>query len=221
MALQDRGIEYAFLDADMIAGGALSLVDGFIMPGGADLYYCEKLNGRCNAEIKAFIKNGGGYLGICAGAYYACSALDWNNGEIAGTRELALIDAKAVGPVFEFIEDGDIAKSWNAAVPITANSRKFYTLYNGGPLFTNIKDDVTVYASYAQSPAVIGKGNVVLSSPHIEICGDAFSRAWYKHNNKSADHEAAVADMLLQDADAQNAFFDSILRIIGTHNSNG
>lgn len=216
MALQDRGIQYAFFDADMIIGGALSMVDLLIMPGGADLYYCEKLNGEGNDEIRTFVENGGGYLGICAGAYYACTQLDWNKGEIAGSRELSFIDATATGPVFDYILDGDIEKSWYAAVDLTWGEQTFATLYEGGPLFDGAKD-VTVYASYDRGAAVIGKsvgkGQVVLSSPHIEINADTFARGRYMHRNTSSDYELFVADELSGDVDAQNAFFDFILNI--------
>jgi glutamine amidotransferase-like uncharacterized protein len=211
MALQDRGIHYAFFDAEMIISGALTMVDALIMPGGADLYYCEKLNGPGNLEIRDFVAKGGGYLGLCAGAYYGCSALDWNKGEIAGPRELAFINATASGPILDFIEDRDIEKSWYGAAPLTWGNKTFNTLYAAGPLFHNLKDDVRVYASYAQGPAVIGKGKVILSSPHIEICGDYFAFGRYQHNAKNAAHDARVGEIISRDGDTQNAFFNFIL----------
>ena len=108
----------ALVDAEAIKNGALQGASLLVMPGGADLAYCEKLNGEGNALIRQFVENGGAYLGICAGAYYACNAIEWAMGthqEIAGPRELAFYPAMASGPVYEFIEEGDIAKCWEGA----------------------------------------------------------------------------------------------------------
>lgn len=216
MMLQDLGITFKYVNAD-------DALDGFsvlVMPGGADLYYCEKLNSQGNRRIRAFIEAGGGYLGICAGAYYGCTTLDWNNGEIAGGRELGLIDACAIGPVLEFIEDGDIKKSWYAAPEIKTDLGTFPTLYAAGPVFTNIKDDVDVLASYAaHGPAVIGRrvgrGYAVLSSPHIEVAGKHFAAGRYTHNSPRATHEAAVAKKLAGFDGMQQKFFKSILQKAG------
>lgn len=219
-ALQSRDIIAQMVDAQDIIDGALDVFDAFIMPGGADLYYCEKLNGAGNDKIRRYVEDGGIYIGICAGAYYACNSIDWNKGEIAGKRELAFMDTKAVGPVFDFLEDKDIEKSWYNAVPLQWGEQKFLTLYAAGPVFENLSDDVEVYASYEHGPAVIaqrvGKGAVVLSSPHIEICGDAFLRGRYDHKSKSAAHENKIAQMMLRDADLQNEFLDSILKEINS-----
>lgn len=219
LALQDRDIIVQQVDAGDIIAGALPAFDAFIMPGGADLYYCEKLNGAGNAAIKRYVQDGGIYIGICAGAYYACASIDWNNGEIAGPRELAFIDAKAVGPIADFIQDGDISKSWYGAAPITFEDKTFLSLYGAGPRFENLKDDAEVIASYPDhGPAVIGKrvgkGRVLLASPHIEICADAFARGRYKHRNDFHDYETGVAKVLAPHNDAQNAFFDQILNAL-------
>lgn len=37
-----------------------------VIPGGADLPYAKKLNGKGNDNIKSFVSNGGSFLGICA-----------------------------------------------------------------------------------------------------------------------------------------------------------
>ncbi len=41
-----------------------------IIPGGADLPYCKKLNGIGNDIIRDFVHRGNLYIGICAGGYY-------------------------------------------------------------------------------------------------------------------------------------------------------
>lgn len=127
-----------FCTASMILSGDLGKCNLLVIPGGADLYYCEKLNGRGNQVIRDFVAQGGSYLGTCAGAYYACTTLDWNKGEISGIRELAFYEGCANGPVYDWIEnpisiyDG----SWKKAVRIkTEDGDSILTLYDGGPVF--------------------------------------------------------------------------------------
>lgn len=223
MTLQNCGVTIRHVDAGGITGGALEGASVLVMPGGADLFYCEKLNGAGNAAIRAFVEAGGGYLGICAGAYYGCSQLDWNAGEIAGGRELGFIDAVATGPVTAFIENGDITKSWYGAVVLDVPaSPSFRALYAAGPLFKNLAGDTDVLARYADlagAPAVIGRrvgrGHVVLSSPHIECTSASFASGRYRHRAASATHEARVAAELAGHDAAQLAFFKAMLTRAG------
>ncbi|KAK9916190.1 hypothetical protein WJX75_009851 [Coccomyxa subellipsoidea] len=74
-----------------------------VMPGGADLPYCRQLNGHGNSLIRGFVEAGGAYLGLCAGAYYACSYVYFALGtklEVKGARELAFFLGVAAGPVY-------------------------------------------------------------------------------------------------------------------------
>ena len=87
-----------------------------VMPGGADLPYCERLNGRGNAVIDKFVRNGGSYLGLCAGAYYACRFVEFEVGssmEVKGSRELGFYPGIGRGcmyPGFHYAnEDGAVA----------------------------------------------------------------------------------------------------------------
>jgi len=223
MALQTLGHDVLFVDAAAITQGELtqSKADALIMPGGADLYYCEKLNGAGNAAIRAFVEAGGGYLGICAGAYYGCSALDWDNNAIGGGRELGFVDAVATGPILQFIQNGDIKQSWYGAPSISWGDRRFKTLYAAGPVFENPQGDIDVLAQYDDlggAPAVIGRrvgrGYAVLSSPHIEAFGDTFAAGRYAHNNANYAHEQNVAAQLQADIETQRDFFAFILKTL-------
>jgi len=214
MALQDRGIDARFIDAAQIIAQGID-ADVFIMPGGADLYYCEKLDGAGNTRIREFVKDGGTYFGICAGAYYACTSLYWDNGAISGLRELNFIEAQAIGPVTELIDD--LNASWHAAPMLEWNGQIFPTLYIAGPAF-KLKEGVEVIASYERyGPAVIrkeiGKGQVILSSPHIEISGQAYANGRYEHRAAHRNHEEKIADILLPHSKQHVEFFDYILKL--------
>lgn len=74
-----------------------------VMPGGADLPYCKALNGTGNRIIRGFVTSGGSYLGLCAGAYYATSFVNFAKGEameVIGPRELAFFAGRATGPAY-------------------------------------------------------------------------------------------------------------------------
>ena len=86
------------------ASDTAAVAAALVMPGGADLPYCADLNGRGNELIRGFVEEGGGsYVGLCAGAYYGCSRvefeLDSEKLAVEGDRELAFFPGAALGAV--------------------------------------------------------------------------------------------------------------------------
>lgn len=166
--------------AAIIDNSAFEGADIFVMPGGADLPYCKKLNGMGNKNIRAFVENGGTYLGICAGAYYACKDIEYHKGrddEICGPRELALIDATAIGSLPELAPYYNDRLQTVSAVALQtkhqANDIRAY--YHGGCKFM-LHEETMIHAHYPlpDAPAAIiekavGLGRVVLSGVHLEI----------------------------------------------------
>ncbi|MEM9226518.1 MAG: BPL-N domain-containing protein [Verrucomicrobiota bacterium] len=49
----------------------------FYMPGGWAGYYNRELNSTGDQAIRDFVTNGGGYMGMCAGAFYASDEVQW------------------------------------------------------------------------------------------------------------------------------------------------
>jgi glutamine amidotransferase-like uncharacterized protein len=166
---------------DVIDGKAFDGANLFFMPGGADLPYCHKLNGTGNANIRRFVHSGGTYLGLCAGAYYGCRAIEYHKGrpdEICGFRELAFIDAVAIGSLTDLAPPYDQSLLSAAIIPITTKSGEVIPVfYHGGPYFyflLPIPDTTTIHATYPNGqPAIIetrvGHGRVVLSGVHLEF----------------------------------------------------
>ena len=58
-ALNKRNQQILMIDSEFIINEDLSPYKSLIIPGGADLPYCEKLNGMGNQKIKNFVANGG------------------------------------------------------------------------------------------------------------------------------------------------------------------
>lgn len=221
MALCDIGYRNAqFCSASMISNGCLENAQLLVMPGGADVYYCEKLNGEGNQRIRDFVAGGGSYLGICAGAYYGCTSLDWNKGEIDGSRELAFYGGQAVGPVFDWVEKpGDIYNgSWIKAVEVaTESGEPFLSEYNGGPAFAETDNDVLARYSTlgGQPPAIVGgshgRGRYILSSPHIELWGETLRNSVPPLFNISYDKKMFEIDKLMPYENRQKEFFKTII----------
>lgn len=171
-----------YVNADDIIGGALNdNPNAFVMPGGASRYKANKLNGAGNAAIKRYVQNGGTYMGICAGAYYACANTVWAAGtanEIITPNELAFFNGDAVGPIKQFSaahsRDGSDAR----IVTLNTNGATTPALYWGGAQFVPHADAAyTVHATFTDitenNAAIISgttaEGKWLLVSPHIEI----------------------------------------------------
>lgn len=56
---------------EIIEGNRLEGIRLFILPGGRDLSYIQKLQGKGNKCIQDYVSGGGNFLGICAGSYYS------------------------------------------------------------------------------------------------------------------------------------------------------
>jgi hypothetical protein len=167
-----------------IAGGVLTgQFDAIVFGGGSGKGQATNIGPAGHKAVRGFVKGGGGYLGICGGAYLATSEYDWG---------LKIIDARTVdrkhwkrgkGKVkVEFTKLGSsILRGPATSVDIN---------YANGPLLGpyNRKDleDYQVLAYFRgeinenkapkgvmmNSPAMIfgrfGAGKVILFSPHPE-----------------------------------------------------
>lgn len=152
-----------------------------VIPGGADLPYVDRLNGKGNSIIKGYIKDGGSFLGICAGAYYASSHVEFDKTgklEVTGDRELKFFPGKAIGPVFQPFDYKTSKGSRAVQVDIDIQAFNKQTLplfYNGGGYFENADhfNNTRIIGTYKNKfPAIIkinyGKGKVLLSGVHFE-----------------------------------------------------
>lgn len=159
----------------------------FVMPSGADLPYVRALKGAGNQKIKNYVENGGAYLGICAGSYYAGSFVDFAKDtplSVQGKRELAFFKGTVKGPVLAPYDynshKGAVAATltWQGGAPFEENST-FVTFYSGGGYFCEAHDKAKVLATYEEGHAAIimtqvGKGRALLSGVHFEYTPEPF-----------------------------------------------
>ena len=167
-----------------------------VMPGGADLGYCETLRGHGNRRIRCYVEQGGSYLGFCAGACYGSRRCEWEVGnsalEVVGDRELAFFPGIYRGLAFPgFIYNSEIGaravelKVHGQAVPSDATPEIFRCYYNGGGVFVNapryFNNGTEIIAEYTEDVNIdpgdgraavvycrVGNGGAILCSTHPE-----------------------------------------------------
>jgi glutamine amidotransferase-like uncharacterized protein len=157
----------------------------FILPGGADIPYTQELNGLGNQKIKNYVANGGAFLGICAGSYYAGAFVDFAKNtflEVQGERELAFFPGIVKGPVlaqYDYLSQKGARAArltWGASKGFK-EGEKFTVFYNGGGYFVDAANfsNTSVLAYYDEEkklPGIIqcriGRGVAILSGAHVE-----------------------------------------------------
>ncbi len=162
--------------------------------GGFDLGYLKALGDEGCENIRKYVSDGGKYLGICAGAYFAAAYIEFDlNGqlEVKGERKLGFFRGKCWGPLnekFKYNCDDEVIAVELDVDPqhAQANNRYFYYL-NGGCVFLGSEedfDDCTVVARYRDivpnGAAIIltdyGAGKCLLSGVHFEFHRDDLNR---------------------------------------------
>ncbi|MBK7853685.1 MAG: hypothetical protein IPJ79_01130 [Bacteroidetes bacterium] len=170
----------SYIDAVGICNGELDQteINILVVPGGASRYLHGKLDGIGNSLIKRYVANGGSYIGICSGAYYASKTTLWNyNNQILDFEgELSFYNGVAEGPIKNFIRDSIYTSS---IIRVKDKSNNIFNcLYWGGPRFipvgkTNINTHATFCDLSSNADAVISgnfeQGKYLLFSPHLEI----------------------------------------------------
>jgi glutamine amidotransferase-like uncharacterized protein len=169
--------------AEQIRNGALDEVDVLIHPGGSGGKQGNTLAEEGRKRVRAFVERGGGYVGICAGAYLATCDYAWS---------LHILDAKVIdkqhwargnGPV-------EVSLSDSGKSLLAAPAQSCSILYFQGPLLAPAANpDLPDYqllgtfesevrkegvpggvmkGTTAIAASTFGKGRVFCFSPHPE-----------------------------------------------------
>lgn len=150
-----------------------------VIPGGADMPYHLKLQGQGCANIRQFVENGGVYIGLCAGSYFAAQEIHFTCKDgtiIHQPRELNFYKGRAVGPAFGiYLEDGQASAQ---LVPVKIDNNTYHAYFNGGGYFegynlVNSKDiKILAYYHKTNQPMAlkckVEKGCVLLCAVHPE-----------------------------------------------------
>ncbi|KAI5478128.1 hypothetical protein MNV49_005392 [Pseudohyphozyma bogoriensis] len=162
-----------------------------VFPGGRDLPYQYDLAGKGNDRIRQYVKNGGRYLGFCAGAYYASARVEFEVGselEVVGDRELRFFPGVCKGTAFPGFEYSTEAGAREVAVQLNRTAWRDHwsqspesvqVWYNGGGYFVEPEEgstSISVLGRYSQLPGSpvagvkcdVGSGTAVLWGVHPE-----------------------------------------------------
>ena len=176
-------MELKFVDGRMIREGALDGCDVFVCPGGYDRQIYADI-GRAGAEvIREFIRNGGGYLGTCAGAIFTLNdargyrLAPWkqdpaNSNFAHGHAQIAMSVTPRGAELMGIPAANRIVWYWNGPLmipaPIEGVKSEVLATYRGDILM-----DTKQLLRQAGYPAIVsvefGKGRMVVSSCHPEI----------------------------------------------------
>lgn len=175
------GVELVKLDGDDIREG-LHGFDAVVFMGGSGGRQADTIGLLGREQIRHFVAQGGGYVGICAGAYLACDGFQWG---------VKVLDAKT--PSSKWMRGrADLQIEATAAGRETFGypTGQFPVRYHNGPLFvpagnaaipdyeplalfrTEIAENDSPPGIMINTPAMVrgqfGKGRVLVSSPHPE-----------------------------------------------------
>jgi glutamine amidotransferase-like uncharacterized protein len=157
---------------------------GLFMPGGWAGDYNRDIKSAGDQHIRDFISQGGAYIGMSAGAFYACDVTIWQ-GDVLNYPS-NIFDGDCIGPIDEIapwpnyvMTTMDIDSSHPANIYEPAQRS---TLYYGEPYFVPHQgQEMLTLASWIVpsnpvangAPGIIsfnyGQGRVVLVGPHPEI----------------------------------------------------
>jgi len=176
-AINDSGQQIQAINFATITGGGLvnSAFDVVVFPGGYAYGYEYWLSGS-EPKIRSFVSNGGSYLGVCAGAFYAASTVIWD-----GTTydyPLDLFTGSETGPITDIAPDEYWALTPVSFVDSTLGlNTQLQSLYYGGG-YKSIVSGVTTFGTYAYTGSASGKpsaarftygsGHVALTDTHNE-----------------------------------------------------
>ncbi len=174
---QTADIKVTRLKGADFANGGLQGFDLVMFTGGSGSAEAAGLGEKGREEVRDFVRQGGGYVGICAGAYLACSGFEWGVG---------VLNAKTVSPKWrrgqgEVKIDGhafgeklvDRAIRYANGPIIKADVRKDLPDFEVLVTFrSELALNDTPVGVMVNSPAMVranyGLGRVFTSSPHPE-----------------------------------------------------
>ncbi len=183
--LEWKGLTYKEINAwDLNHDTLTNNYRGIFIPGGWAYNYKISIHDRGDQNIRDFINSGGAYIGMSAGAFYACDNVRWEGQDYP--YFLNLFHGDCIGPIEEIApwpEYTMTTMTINQAHEANIyESQTEDILYYGEPYFVpNTGQEMQTLASWIvpsnpianNAPGIIGfnygQGRVLLVGPHPEI----------------------------------------------------
>lgn len=163
----DGAITHREVNGDDIANGALRDFDALVVPGGSAEKEARSMGPEARNEVRRFVREGGIYLGVCAGAYLSSRAQN---------NDLGLIPLKTVDPEHWFrVSDGtpvDVELTPLGMEVFGLDRSKIRIIYENGPIFAppmDRSDENFTPVGFYRSEVVArgGKRGLMLGAPSM------------------------------------------------------
>ncbi len=187
--LEWKNLTYEEISAwDINHNDLRQLYKGIFIPGGWAYNYKKSIHSSGNQNIRDLIASGGAYIGMSAGAYYACDNVRWEDQDYP--YYLNLFHGDCIGPINEIAPWPNYVMT-TMSINITHEANAFEPatediLYYGEPYFVPYQtQEMQVLARWNvqsnplldKTPGIIGfsygQGRVLLVGPHPEIEEDS------------------------------------------------
>lgn len=187
-------VSVVHLGANDISPEILAQFDAIVFGGGSGSAQAKAIGDEGAAAVRSFVNNGGGYVGICGGAFLCSAYYDWSLKLIdthvfTGKREV-----EGLGPKLMYLR----GKTTNVKMQLTAEGRDVFqdipehslVSFHNGPIVSPMNlEGLEAYTPLAyfrseqvlyspqkgtmiDSPAIVsgryGRGRVISISPHPE-----------------------------------------------------
>lgn len=166
VALDKSAIPYSEVDEHVIRRSRLGNCSLLIIPGGYTVKYVNALGEEGFEGIREFVAGGGGYIGICAGAYIAARTV-----EVPGHPPgLGIIEIKNERGAGRGIRSITVTKPEH---PVVEGCGKALDIWYKNGAMIKAEEGVETLAIYREGFAAIvcstyGEGKVVIFSTHPE-----------------------------------------------------
>jgi len=176
-------MELHLLDGAAVRAGALDGLDLLVMPGGNSMTEFDSLGTNGVERMKAFVRNGGGYVGTCAGC---CLLMDgpkkrarmmpWNSSGSEGHTMFPTINLNAKGAKALGLKEGPHVMRYHGGpflqptTNVIADARmEIWGTFDAEATFKGrINQKKKMYGSGAVVGGTYGKGRVFVTSAHPE-----------------------------------------------------
>ena len=176
-------MELKLLDGKMVRAGALDGLDILIMPGGSSYTEFESLGTNGVERLRAFVRNGGGYVGTCAGC---CLLMDgpkkrarmmpWNTTGSEGNTMFPTFNLNAKGAAALGLKEGPHVMRYHGGpflwpttnVIADAHLEIWGTFDAEATLKGRLNANKKMFGAGAIVGGTYGKGRVFVTSAHPE-----------------------------------------------------
>ena len=171
------------VDGEAVRNGALDVADVLVMPGGSSVSESKSLGPEGREKVKSFVKNGGGYVGTCAGCCLLMESskdhpdmlhmIPFKFGPAGGMAEISIAFNRRANELAGIKKGTQIIRYSEGPVPLPSIPVKeadveVVATYNGD---INTKGDKTRPSMAGQAAAIAGtygKGRLFVLSVHPE-----------------------------------------------------